>query len=155
VAADRPERLRGAALMASDYEWLREFESGSTAAEIARKHRTTARHVERRLKAAREAEAAARYEADVPPWLAWITPLFPIAPFTPQSTCAHKGPIPAGSRLYCPVDGCHQSGFDGHPYLKRDPRTDPKPEPRPPAGAAPKTAAKTRRERRAARRGAA
>lgn len=122
-------------------------------AEIARKWRRSVRTVERRLKAAREAEAEAEAESREPYrppfWVHSIVPLFPIGPFTPESVCAHKGPIQPGSRFYCPV--CHQSGFDGHPHLRRDPRTEPKPEPKPPASAKPPRA-KTRREKRADRR---
>lgn len=157
MAAARPKtRLHGWALIARDYEWLRAFEAGATAAEIARKWRVNARTVEKRLAAAREAEANARYEADAePPWVGWIVPLFPIGAFTPQSTCAHKGEIKRGSYFYCPCEGCHKSGMDHRAALRRDPRTDPKPEPRPSAGPAKPPSATTRRERRAARRGAA
>ncbi len=60
-----------------------------------------------------------------------LVPLFPIGPFTPQSTCPHHGPIRPGSVFCCMV--CSQSGMDDHPALQRDPSTDPKPEPRVPA----------------------
>lgn len=46
-----------------------------------------------------------------------LVPLFPIAAFTPQSSCPHKTPIPDGSSLYCVV--CHDTGMRHHPALKR------------------------------------
>jgi hypothetical protein len=39
-------------------------------------------------------------------------PLFPIGPYTPQSECAHKGPITRGSVFYCPI--CHDYGREDH-----------------------------------------
>lgn len=39
-------------------------------------------------------------------------PLFPVTAFTPQSTCAHNGPIREGSVFYCPI--CHQYGREAH-----------------------------------------
>lgn len=46
-----------------------------------------------------------------------LEPLFPVGPFTPESACPHRRPIPLGSRLCCMV--CDQSGLDGHPHLKK------------------------------------
>jgi hypothetical protein len=76
-----------------------------------------------------------------------LIPLFPIAAFTPASTCPHHGPIQVGSPFCCMV--CNKSGMDDHPALKRDPRTDPKPEPKPPQP--PPRNKPTRRQRRAGR----
>ena len=76
-----------------------------------------------------------------------LVPLFPIEPFTPRSTCPHHGPIRPGSVFCCMV--CSQSGMDGHPALKRDPRTDPKPEPKTLPEASPRDGAGlTRKQRR-------
>ena len=57
-----------------------------------------------------------------------LVPLFPIGSFTPGSVCPHHGPIRPGSVFCCMI--CSRSGMDGHPALKRDPRTDPRPEPK-------------------------
>jgi hypothetical protein len=57
-----------------------------------------------------------------------LVPLFPITAFTPQSTCPHRGPVRPGSVFCCMV--CSRSGIDGHPALKRDPKTDPRPDPK-------------------------
>jgi hypothetical protein len=53
-----------------------------------------------------------------------LVPLFPIGPFTPQSTCPHHGPIRPGSVFCCRV--CSRSGMDEHPAMKRDPRPEPR-----------------------------
>jgi hypothetical protein len=76
-----------------------------------------------------------------------LVPLFPIGPFTPQSTCPHHGPIRPGSVFCCMV--CSRSGMDDHPALKRDPRTDPRPEPKVPVPTGLGSGEReTRRERR-------
>jgi len=79
-----------------------------------------------------------------------LTPLFPIAAFTPRAACPHRGAILAGSSLCCMV--CHRSGLDAHPALKRDPRTDPRPEPKraaPPPAPGKAQARLTRKQKRA------
>lgn len=56
-----------------------------------------------------------------PPTVAII---WPEGVFSPNSKCAHDGPLPRGSALYCPV--CDACGLDGvHPALYRDPDLDP------------------------------
>jgi hypothetical protein len=74
-----------------------------------------------------------------------LEPIFPITSFTPLSACPHHGPIAKGSSLTCMV--CGQSGMDGHPALRRDPRTEPKPDRNPEWGKSTKPK-KNRRERR-------
>jgi hypothetical protein len=79
-----------------------------------------------------------------PDWTRNAVVNFGSGPFVPGSPCAHVGPYPKGSDLYCPR--CHISGRDGAPALRRDPATEPKPEPKPQSKSKPKS---TRRERRA------
>jgi hypothetical protein len=84
-----------------------------------------------------------RGESRYPPRL---VPLFPIGPFTPQSTSPHRGPIRPGSVFCCMV--CSRSGMDGHPALKRDPHTDPRPEPKTVPPTKPAIGRETRKQRR-------
>lgn len=72
-----------------------------------------------------------------------LLPRFPVAPFTRESKCAHKGPLPRGSSDYCPC--CDKSGLDGIVIP-----VDVKPLPRDPKPAEPKKAEPTRKERRKA-----
>lgn len=63
-----------------------------------------------------------------------LEPRFPIQSLSTLSECAHKGPLPAGSRDYCPI--CHASGMDGIAIpmnvkpLPRDKKKLPPPPPR-------------------------
>jgi len=77
--------------------------------------------------------------------LTLVDPHVPLGSYTPQSICAHRRALRSGSLFCCMV--CHRSGIDGHPALKRDPRTDPSPEPKP-APAPAKTGRETRKQRR-------
>jgi hypothetical protein len=74
-----------------------------------------------------------------------LVPFFPCGPYTPTTRCRHDiEPIRLGSCLCCLV--CHRSGLDGHPALRRDPRSDPKPDRKPKQARTPKK--ETRRSRR-------
>jgi hypothetical protein len=102
------------------------------------------------LKVALEKRPAIRSDAQKesrrPPQL---VPLFPIEPFTPQSTCPHHAPIRRGSVFCCMVCSC--SGMDDHTGLQRDPKTDPTPEPKPktaPPVMKPAVGRDTRKQRR-------
>lgn len=97
---------------------------------------------------AEAAEAAGMTNCD-PAWCNDVVPVFGPRSLTPGSTCAHRGPFPAGSLFYCDV--CGQSGMDGHPALIRTPATDPRPEPKPkPTPAKGASAKPIRKARRAA-----
>lgn len=125
--------------------WLRLIEDGQTTAQIARRYQVSVRTVQQRIVAAHEAR---RERGRVQRWRPMrgpiLVPLFPIGSFTPRSECPHRGPIREGSVFCCMV--CSKSGMDGHPALRRDPRTDPKPDPKP-TGKAKKR--ETRKQRRA------
>jgi hypothetical protein len=45
-----------------------------------------------------------------------LVPLFPVGIYTPQSVCAHHGPIQRGSLFCCMI--CHKSGHDDHPAVQ-------------------------------------
>lgn len=143
--------------------WLQEVRCGHRIAEIAAREGLSKRRVQAGVSRAREREEGLprwdsrmrrvlrkRDQAEGTSGVPWdpecppiLIPLFPIAAFTPASTCPHHGPIPAGSPFCCMV--CSRSGLDAHPALKRDPRTDPKPEPRPAAAPGPRATRKQKR----------
>jgi hypothetical protein len=52
-----------------------------------------------------------------------VIPIFGCQPYTPNSPCAHRGPLPAGSMFYCPQ--CQQTGWDFHPDMAVDERERP------------------------------
>jgi hypothetical protein len=136
------------AIAAKEYVWLWDNRHGISAHEIAAREGVSVRRVKegiasaRRLDRPASASASASASAIRSPRL---IPMFPLGPYTPQSTCAHHRAIRSGSLFCCMV--CHRSGIDGHPALHRDPRTDPAPEPKP-APAPKKTARETRKQRR-------
>lgn len=167
-------RPSSGAVEARDALWLYELTQGATVVQIARRSHLSCRQVQlgvararkreqARLQVSRKQECRTRdifqvRNQTLPPGahkgeVAWedphrsprLIPLFPIGPFTPGSACPHHGPIRSGSVFCCMV--CSQSGMDGHPALKRDPRTDPRPEPKP-AARVKISARETRKERR-------
>lgn len=140
--------------LAREYTWRYDLTHGVSLREIAQRAGVSVSRVRAGLDRMRALEGAAEsrplLRADRSPntHLPRLVPLFPITPLTPRSVCAHHVAIPEGTDLCCMV--CHQSGHDGHPGLRRDPRTDPKPEPKPSAAAAEPSAVRreTRRSRR-------
>jgi RNA polymerase sigma factor (sigma-70 family) len=72
-----------------------------------------------------------------------LLPRFPVQALSTLSECAHKGPIPRGSRDYCPI--CDKSGQDG---LAIPEKVDPLPLDKP-AAPPPKPKKENRRQRRA------
>jgi len=104
--------------MAIEYTWLFSLRHGMTAVEIARRGHLNVARVRRGIARARQYESTRPEPPDVITSLrkCRLVPLFPIGPFTPQSVCAHKGPIRPGSLFVCMV--CHQSGYDGHPAMQ-------------------------------------
>jgi hypothetical protein len=165
---------RSGAVEARDALWLYELNQGSSIAQIARRSHLSCRQVQLGVARARKREQERMQSLQirdsreresvhgrkeifstgahrgVPAWddprrLPRLVPLFPIGPFTPQAACGHHGPIRPGSVFCCMV--CSQSGQDGHPALKRNPRTDPRPEPK---AAAPRKpgARESRKQRR-------
>jgi hypothetical protein len=115
------------AIMAREYIWLWDVRHGVSTNEIATREGVTTRRVQQGLARAKAQERSSPSESTVHP--PRLIPLFPIGAFTPQSKCAHQGPIEPGSLLCCMV--CHCSGVDDHPGLARSPLTDPAPEPKP------------------------
>jgi hypothetical protein len=135
------------AIMAKEYIWLWDVRHGVSTNEIAMRERVTTRRIQQGLARAKAQERSSPSDSTVHP--PRLIPLFPIGSYTPQSTCAHQGPIERGSLLCCMI--CHCSGVDDHPGLMRSPLTDPEPEPKPaPAPACTEKQAKreTRKERR-------
>jgi hypothetical protein len=134
------------AVMATEYVWLWDVRHGVGMNEIAMREGVTYRRVRQGVARARALEKDCQRDtpAVAPPRL---IPLFPIAPYTPQSACAHHRPIQNGSLLCCMV--CHRSGVDDHPALLRSPLTDPAPERKPtPELTSRKRKRETRKERR-------
>ncbi|MGC8643447.1 MAG: hypothetical protein ACP5XB_26620 [Isosphaeraceae bacterium] len=127
----------------------RRIEQGLTQARLqaqeARKRESRKRDLVRKQEGEAGAGSGDRQWED-PRRLPRLVPLFPIGPFTPRSTCGHHGTIRQGSVFCCMI--CHQSGMDGHPGLKRNPKTDPRPEPKPPAARREDGSRETRKQRR-------
>jgi hypothetical protein len=144
----RSSRALSLAVMAREYIWLWDVQHGVSISEIAIREGLDIQRVRIGVARARTLEKSGSNEpgAVYPPRL---IPLFPIGAYTPQSTCAHQGPIESGSLLCCMI--CHCSGVDDHPGLLRSPLTDQEPEPKPapaPAPAEKRAQRETRRERR-------
>jgi hypothetical protein len=137
---------------AKEYIWLWDNLHGMSAEKIAARTGRSLRRVQLGLERAlaqqqkgdfeESQRGAGAYSAGAQQSLRLI-PIFPLSSYTPQSTCAHHGPLAAGSLFCCMV--CHHSGIDGHPALKRDPRTDPAPERKPAPAPAKKKALETRK----------
>jgi hypothetical protein len=133
------------ATLAKEYIWLWDVRHGVSTSEIAIRDGVSHRRVQFGVSRACALEKTCPTETAIRP--PRLIPLFPIAPYTPQSACGHHGPIEAGSLLCCMV--CHCSGIEDHPGLVRNPLTDPAPEPKPaPAPVTKKTARETRKQRR-------
>jgi hypothetical protein len=133
--------------MAREYVWLWDLTHGSSIRAIAAREKLGIRRVQLGVARARARESRALTLGSGVVRPPRLVPLFPVGSYTPQSPCAHKRPIRRGSALCCMV--CHRSGLDGHPALRRDPRTDPIPERRLGANPAPlKLHKESRRHRR-------
>jgi hypothetical protein len=125
------------AVAAKEYIWLYDFRHGMNEREIAAHNGTTVRQVRKGIKRARALDTKLTKESLVEELRTGrlgdvgfrLTPLFPIASFTPQSACPHHKPLERGSSFCCMV--CHSSGMDGHPGLRRDSLSDPSPESKP------------------------
>jgi len=167
--AEPVQRLSASEVVeAREFLWLDDHRRGLSLRSIARREGLSLRRIQHGVARARERERSTASVAspmrdrflddesrarrgfwetgsDDPRRPPRLVPLFPIGPFTPQSTCPHRGPIRPGSVLCCMV--CSRSGVDDHPALKRDPRTDPRPEPKAPPSTK-GTPVETRRQRR-------
>jgi hypothetical protein len=150
-APRRASRGLSLKVAAREYIWLWDRRHGMRVEEIASRSRCSVNRVREGLQRARALEkgdvefgqgGAGAFSAGAQQSLRLI-PMFPLGSYTPQSTCAHHGPIQAGSLFCCMV--CHHSGIDGHPALKRDPRTDPAPERKAAPAPAKKKALETRK----------
>jgi hypothetical protein len=110
-----------------DEKYLRLLRAGNPIRDIARKYHVTAKTVYNGLERARLAERPSTRTIPRPPR---VVPSYSCRPFTPQTRCedVHRGPIPAGSHIYCEPGACTCAEIARHPALKRDPRTDPRPE---------------------------
>ncbi len=140
---ERSSRELSLTVMAREYIWLWDTRHGIGTKEIAMRDGV---HVQRvRMGIARARALETRCPTDPPVHLPRLIPLFPIAPYTPQSTCGHHRPIEVGSAFCCMV--CHCSGMDDHPGLLRSPLTDPTPELKPDP-VPEKSARETRKQRR-------
>jgi hypothetical protein len=100
--------------------WLWDSRHGVNANEIATCQGVSIGRVQFGLARARRQESR-WFLRDVrrPPRL---VPLFPVGPYSPQSSCGHHRPIERGSLFCCMV--CHASGQDHHPALQHDRRFD-------------------------------
>jgi hypothetical protein len=106
---------------ATEYFWLNETRCGVGMKGLANRAGVSVRRVRLGLASARtQARPALDRNTLRPPRL---IPLFPIGPYTPHSSCAHRQPIRAGSVLCCMV--CHSSGVDDHPALWSGPGGSP------------------------------
>jgi hypothetical protein len=145
MLAPRSAREMTLEIAAMEYVWLWDRRHGSSIEAIAAREDVSIGRVRFGLARARAQESGTVTTRAVRP--PRLVPLFPIGPYTPQSTCAHLRPIDSGSSLCCMV--CHKSGMDRHPALRRDPRNEPAPEPKPkPAPVLAPSRCETRKERR-------
>jgi hypothetical protein len=148
-AARRSSRTLTLAVAAREYVWLWDYRHGVSPEEIAIHEGLSVHRVRLGLDRARaqdNGESRVLRASASGIRSPRLIPMFPLGPYTPQSTCGHRRMLRLGSLFCCMV--CHRSGIDGHPALLRDPRTDPSPEPKP-APAPPKPARETRKVRRA------
>ena len=131
----RTDRTLTLAVAAKEYIWLYDRRHGMSINEIAAREGLNVNRVRYGLKRARAIDKKTSRDVQSGPWnqdadivhAPRLIPLFPIGPYTPQSTCPHREAIEQGSALCCMV--CHNSGMDAHPSLRRDPQTEPAPEP--------------------------
>jgi hypothetical protein len=148
----RTSRAMTLAVAAKEYIWLWDKRHGISANEIATRAGLSIRRVREGIKNAEEQEKRHGLSttwgspSDAGGRSPQLIPIFPLGSYTPQSPCAHYRPIRAGSLCCCMV--CHLSGIDGHPALRRDPRTDPSPEPKPAPPPPKKNGVETRKQRR-------
>lgn len=113
-------------LAARDYIWLYDVRHGIGDRDIAIRERVSIRQVREGVERARQMERTLTRDHVISDLKSGrqvdmgfqLMPLFPIASFTPQSTCGHNGPIRRGSSLCCMV--CHSSGMDDHPGMRRE-----------------------------------
>ena len=130
-------------IAAREYVWLWEVRHGLQTKAIAAREGVSIGRVRFGVaRAGAQEKSAPGQNIPRPPRL---IPLFPVGPYTPQSSCGHGQPIRSGSVLCCMV--CHRSGIDEHPSLQRDSSTDPAPEPVVPAEATEHATRKQRRQR--------
>jgi len=137
----RVSRTMTLEVAAREYVWLLQLRRGLGTRSIANREGVSIRRVRFGVARARAQEKSSSGQHILRP--PRLIPLFPVGPYTPQSSCAHHQAIQWGSVLCCMV--CHRSGMDEHPALQRDAVTEPAPEPVPSFG---KISRETRRQRR-------
>jgi len=117
----RVRRMFAVENAAKEYVWLWERQRGVATNVIANREGVSVSRVRFGVARARaQGKSELRENTLRPPFL---IPLFPVGPYTPQSSCGHRQPIRRGSILCCMV--CHCSGMDEHPALQRDLGTEP------------------------------
>jgi hypothetical protein len=109
-------RKRKSDTSVSEYVWLRESACSMSARKPVIRVRNSVQSI---LCAVGQESLAYQILRQAPR----LVPLFPIGSYTPQSRCAHSGPIERGSVLCCMV--CHTSGQDDHPALQYRCAVDP------------------------------
>jgi hypothetical protein len=99
-----------------EYVWLWNSHDTTSAEEPAVRERNRTQWVPSALaRASRVISSRSTQIIRRPPQL---VPLFPVGSYTPDSQCAHRGPIERGSVLCCMI--CHTSGQDDHPALQNN-----------------------------------
>lgn len=96
-----------------DHIWLEYTRRGADPRRLAKMIGVGKSTVYAAIERARMKEDSHRSEVKDP----IVEPIFGVNAFTPDSPCAHPQPFPAGAAEYCP--GCHQTGVEGHPALRR------------------------------------
>jgi hypothetical protein len=120
---ERSSQILTLEIAAKEYMWLWDLHYGASTEVTATREALAASRVRFGVSRALGQEKAFLGETAIRP--PRLVPLFPIGPYTPSSTCGHRGPIETGSLLCCMV--CHTSGMDEHPALWHDITTAPTP----------------------------
>jgi hypothetical protein len=97
-----------------EYLWLRDSHDTTSANKPAVRERSNTQWVPSAL--ARACTVLSNRSFQIVRRPPQLVPLFPVGNYTPNSRCAHRGPIERGSVFCCMI--CHTSGQDDHPALQ-------------------------------------
>ena len=109
--------IRSLARAAADYIWAYDVERGMSPKAIAAREGLSVRAIRKGISRARRHDRGMPQVNTIrePSNEPRLVPLFPVGPFTPDSTCPHAGIRPSPP-FVCMV--CHRSYADDHPAVR-------------------------------------